>query len=72
MSELTKSVQSCGLHSDCDGYCKGDKEVFTISYKETQEAIKEVKLACIKAAEEAMQKGGYIDYAVLEAIQAVE
>ena len=72
MTELTKKVQCCGQHSDCDGFCTGDKEVFTISYKETKKAIKEVKIACAKAAEDAMRKSGYMDTMVIEAIRSVE
>ena len=75
MSALTKKIQYCGQHSDCDGYCTGDKEVFTISHKEAQKAIDEVKKACIEAAmNSGMTQDQYefIRVTVVPAIEGVE
>ena len=44
MSNLTKSVQNCGIHDTCENH-----NCFAISEKEAQRAIAVVKQACIDA-----------------------
>ena len=46
MSDLTKSVQNCGIHDTCENH-----NCFAISEKEAQRAIDVVKQACIDAIE---------------------
>ena len=52
MTDLTDSVQNCGLHCENCG-----ETSYAISFTESKRAIEEVKLACI----EAVGKCGVVD-----------